>query len=172
MSYVQRIVALVSGIMLLPVSLYDSGLVLNAIPIPMDYESFSTRPSALALMNAVPCTLCFALSMAWSWVTLRWLARPPRVAVWWCFAGLVAGIACLPFISAVESHYSCLDYVRHRPEVHWDCSFLANLDYGWLSIFSPWNRLPATFLAVLSGLAAAAAMVLRSERVAVHEAHA
>jgi hypothetical protein len=160
MSYCQRIVALVSGIMLLP-ALFGFGLVLGAIltaiPIPWgDYERelFSVEVALFSLV--------------WSWITLRWLARPPRIAIWWCLGGLLVGFACLPFVDAVQSHYSCLDFVRQNPREIRDCSFLANLDYGWL--FSPWP-LPL-LLAVISGLAAAAAIVLRSERTAIREAHA
>jgi hypothetical protein len=117
-----------------------------------------------------PALLSLVLALAWSWITLRWLARPPRVAVWWVLGGMIVGLMCWQLNDDVSLHYSCLDLIRQHPNAHWfpsppDCSVLTNyLNTLLYDLIQPDPRLLAMLAAILAGLAAAAWMVLRSER--------
>jgi hypothetical protein len=143
MSYVNRIVALVSGILLMPVCGYVSGFV-NQILISTNYtEYFGKGDLALALMPYLSLP-CFILSLAWSWMTLRWLARPPRVAVRWLLGGLILGFVY--------------------------CSWYLIQQYNYPLRLRDWpTESLVVFSVVLFGLAAAAAIESRLERNAVQE---
>jgi hypothetical protein len=156
MNYTPRIVALVSGIAMIPA--------LAALVYVFPF--IEIRTGRLELDEAIGKAGLALFSLAWSWITLRWLARPTRVTVWWCLGGLIVSLPCLPFIDAVLSHYSCLDYARQNLRGIWDCSFQPNLYYRF-----SFEELPP-LLAVFSGFALAAASVLRSERSAVRGAYA
>ena len=160
MSYANRIVALMAGIALLPVCGYVSDFVDEMQWSTNYYKFFVSQLSGLRF--GLP---CFVLSLAWSWITLRWLARPPRVAVWWCLGGLIGGFICLDFYSAVRWHYFCTDFVRQNPSAHWECSALTSVykDLIWTG---------PIFLSILSGLAAAAAIILKSKRITAHASYA
>jgi hypothetical protein len=176
MSYVRRIVAFVSGIVLIPATVFAAFYLFVGLVPNQFYNYFERSPVgrdelhrllASATFNAATVVLpCFLGSLAGSWASLRWLARPPRVAVWWCFAGLIVGVMCLELAGAVRDHYVCLDTSRQHPEWfrsgYWDCSVLSYLRFRLIASQS----LVATTLSLISGLAAAAALVLRSERLA------
>jgi hypothetical protein len=178
MRYANRIVALVSGIMLSVVCMYVSSSLLVTSRPDSDYrflgDGFFAHVVIEGLMPALP---LLVLSLVLSWITLRWLARPPRVAVWWCLGGLIAGFICWELGLAVRDHYSCVywisDYARRYysshpgvymsppPESAPQCSVLNTIYWRFHDLI--WSNLE--FLAVPSGLAAAAAIVLKSERI-------
>jgi hypothetical protein len=86
MSYVSRIGAVLSGIALCIVSVH----LLNT-------EGSFEFVAIDGLVRALP---CFILSLAWFWVTLRWLARPARVAIWWLV--VPRGLNCWFYLLATE----------------------------------------------------------------------
>jgi hypothetical protein len=142
MSYVNRIIALVSGIALFPVCGYVSGFVNNVL-IPTNYsEYFGNGYLAVVLIPHITVP-CFILSLAWSWITLRWLARPPRVAVRWLLGGLLLGFV------------SCSWYLIQHDE--------------YLFGLRDFSEPLVAFFVVLFGLAAVAAIESRFERIAVQE---
>jgi hypothetical protein len=171
MSYVNRVVALASGIAMIPVFGYAAEFILIRTSNPgLD---LAILPVQIALFT-----------LAWSWITLRWLARPPRVTVWWCLGGLLVGVLCMEVVSAVQDYQRCVDWhfsyetrylnyqklARANPNsgiAHYypppACgSILANLQQGLAYL---WSMSAAEILSFISGLAAAAAIVLKSERI-------
>jgi hypothetical protein len=168
MSYVNRIAALASGIVLYTASVY----LLSEIPIRTDYfELFGKGVLTETAINGAEHGPLFVLSLALSWIALRWLARPPRIAVWWCIGGLIVGFLCWEVASGVQEYHGCLNW---------------HLEYELQSRSYPWYRpLPEcsmltpvlnrffwdvpNFFASLSGLAVAAWLVLRSERIAMQD---
>jgi hypothetical protein len=164
MSYVSRIVAVVSGIVLYTASVY----LLSAIPIQTNYSDLVGNGFlADTVINAARRTLpFFILSLALSWITLRWLARPPRIAVWWCIGGLIVGFPCWEVFSSIQSYNWCLDWnlqYRSEPSYYYslpECSILAPVLRRFF-----WDA--QNFFSILSGLAAAGWLVLRSERIAM-----
>jgi hypothetical protein len=129
---------------------------LAAIAIPKAYfELFGRQHVTLALTLLDAATLAlpsFMLSLAWFWVTLRWITRPPRIAVWWCAGGI-----------AIAWLYWQVDFVlwyqSHRTE---DMLSLATMLFN--TLVSPvWGI--ATVLAVPAGLAMAAWIASTSVRV-------
>ena len=161
MTYLRRVTALASGFVLYMVVVYLVGF-LAAIAIPKAYfEFFGRQHAALALTLLDAATLAlpsFMLSLAWFWVTLRWIARPPRVAVWWCVGGI-----------AIAWLYYQVDFVlwyqSHRTE---DMFPLATMLFN--TVVPPvWGI--ATVLAVPAGLATAAWMASTSVRVTDRHLH-
>ncbi|HUD26316.1 MAG TPA: hypothetical protein VMQ45_11540 [Burkholderiaceae bacterium] len=151
MSYRNRIVALVSGILFLPA--VGSSMWLTSI-----------RTGQLELEQPIMTAQIALFSLVWSWVIFRWLARPLKVAVWWSLGGLIVGFICLDLYSAFENYHSCLDFKRnYHPIVPFQCpSVLANFHDGFnwsLSSAGP------VLLAFASGIAAALAIAMRSERI-------
>jgi hypothetical protein len=170
MSHKQKIAAFVSGILLFIVRAYVSPILDTSAPAG-HYEFLGDGLFAYIVLDGFePALLSLVLSLAWSWITLRWLARPPRVAVWWVLGGLIVGLMCWQLNDDVSWHYSCLDLIRQHPNAHWfpsppDCSVLTNyLNTLLYDLIQPDPRLLAMLAAILAGLAAAAWMVLRSER--------
>jgi len=162
MRYANRIVALVSGIMLSVACVYVSDK-----PWYNDFFGYGLSYAAAGFRLALP---LFVLSLAWSWIAFRWLARPPRVAIWWCLAGVVAGWKFgSSVLSTVTIYHSCLDYALLFTRVHQECSVLRILHYSFVH---EWRWTTPEFLAVVSGLAAAAWMVLRSERITPRASYA
>jgi hypothetical protein len=127
--------------------------------------------------NVAGALIALFASFAMSWVTLRWVARPPRVAVWWCLAGLVVGVMCWQLDSAIDNYNRCLYWSSYeegwrlnyalenqfRPWYHpvnWgplpECSFLTSL------LRELWWNGSRVALPMISGLAAAAALALRT----------
>jgi hypothetical protein len=131
MSHKQKIAAFVSGILLFIVRAYVSPILDTSAPAG-HYEFLGDGLFAYIVLDGFePALLSLVLSLAWSWITLRWLARPPRVAVWWVLGGLIVGLMCWQLNDDVSSHYSCLDLIRQHPNAHWfpsppDCSVLTN----------------------------------------------
>lgn len=173
MSYSHRIVALVSGILLCAVSIYiGEGL----IEFPWDYYYPKYHTHYYQFIQPINAIALAVVSFAWSWITLRWLTRPPRVTVWWCLSGLLIGFIGLELIGAILLHNQCLEW---RSEYLQSDYFLRNHSKPW---FQPEPECPSalasfvgllvhgstsatsSFLAIISGLAAAAAIALRSER--------
>jgi hypothetical protein len=153
MSYLSRIGAVLSGVVLCIVSpfalFFDASRLLGP-----DYK-FTAIEGALHVLPL------FVVSSVWCWTILRWIARPPRVGVWWCLAGLIVGSIYLHLISSLQNY-------------EW-CSVSVRLYRSWYECRL--TLLPARFsdlegagllLTLLSGLAAAAATVLKSDRVAAH----
>jgi hypothetical protein len=145
MSYVNRIVAVASGILFLPVVGFSMWLTF-------------IRTSHIELEQPIMTGQIALFSLVWSWVVFRWLARPPQAA-WWSLGGLIVGFICLELYSAFERYHSCLNYERnYHPRFPFQCpSVLAN----FLDFNVDWPGL----LALASGIAAALAMVLRSKRI-------
>jgi hypothetical protein len=156
MTYVRRVAALASGFVIYMVVVYLVGF-LAAIAIPKAYFEFFGRQHAtlaLTLLDAATLALpSFMLSLAWFWVTLRWIARPPRVAVWWCLGGI-----------AIAWLYWQVDFVlwyqSHRTE---DMFPLATMLFNTL-IPPIWGI--STVLAVPAGLVIATWMASTSVQVA------
>ena len=154
MSYVRKVAALASGFVLYMVVVYLVGF-LAAIAIPKAYFQFFGRQHAtlaLTLLDAATLALpSFMLSLAWFWVTLRWIARPPRVAVFWCLGGI-----------ALAWLYWQIDFVlwyqSHRTQ---DMSALATMLFNTLA--PPVWGIP-NVLAVPAGLVIAAWMASTSVR--------
>jgi len=91
MSHKQKIAAFVSGILLFIVRAYVSPILDTSAPAG-HYEFLGDGLFAYIVLDGFePALLSLVLSLAWSWITLRWLARPPRVAVWWVLGGLIVG---------------------------------------------------------------------------------
>jgi hypothetical protein len=167
MSYSHRIVALVSGILLCLVSIYIVGEGLIEFPWDHYYPKYHTH--YYQFIQPISTVALVIVSFAWSWITLRWLTRPPKVTVWWCFGGLVVGFACSELIAAVQAYHWCLDWhaeeYRQFHSQPWyrsppECpSVLANFRDNLVD-----GSATSSFLAIISGLAAAAAIALRSER--------
>jgi hypothetical protein len=169
MSYVNRIVALVLGVVLYTASVY----VLRSIPIQFDYFQFPARELfADTVINGAKNTFpFFVLSLALSWIALRWLTRPPRIAVWWLIGGLIVGFSGWEVVSGVQGYYSCVDWhsvyeADNRGEPWFRslpaCSILTLLRETFF-----WDV--QNFFAILAGLATAASLLLRYERIAVPE---
>src|SRR5437899_830256 len=94
MSYVNRVAALVSGILLYIASSYIGAVSIQA-------WHFKLVPSIFQAEMAL-------FSLAWGWATFRWIARPPS-AVLWCLGGaVVAGIG-FGFASELRGYHMCLD---------------------------------------------------------------
>jgi hypothetical protein len=90
MNYMNRTVALVSGILL--------------------YAAIECVPAVKYVAATTP--TWFLLSLAWFWMVLRWVARPARVAVWWCLGGLVVGFICSESLATVQSYYQCAEFIE------------------------------------------------------------
>jgi len=78
MRYANRIVALVSGIAMILV-----------FGCAADFIQIRTSDPRLDL-TILPVQIAL-FTLAWSRITLRWLARPAQVAIWWCLGGLRHG---------------------------------------------------------------------------------
>lgn len=164
MRYLNRTVAMVSGILLLPAAVYA-------------FELIMIRTGQVELDQVILTVQIALFSLAWSWVTLRWFAKPARIAVRWLIGGLIVGFLCWEVVTAVQSYYSCLDwlsqylhsdhYLRYHSRPGFqppaECpSVLGNLR-DHLVVESSLDG--PVLLAFISGLAAAAAIVLKSERI-------
>jgi hypothetical protein len=169
MSYANRTVALVAGF-----TLFVVGSKYAWFPTPDNYFEYFGKGvvSVTAIDTARFALPCLVLSLVFSWITLRLLARPPQVAVWWCLGGLVVGFIYWQVDGGIQWHSWCLafnsehaDFFRRNPSVRpMECSVLTHFYSGLI-----WDG--SIFLAILSGLATAAALTLRSERITVREAH-
>jgi hypothetical protein len=174
MSYGNRIVAFIFGIVLYPGTVYVTEFV---APGMNHYYGFAVPGTDYFYSLALP---CFVLSLALSWMTFRWLARPPRVAIWWCIGGLIVGLLCLELATAVRGYDAYRDQLalyhsglfhmyEHRNgqyyEVQPTYSIATTILNGLL------GSIP-NLLSILAGLAAAAAMALRSERITARASYA
>jgi hypothetical protein len=111
MKYPHRTVAFVSGIaMIIAIPIVAWHLVPDQVWRSYD-DGFSKLDAlhqfwAHAMTNVVDNVLpIFLVTLTWSWITLRWLARPPRVAVWWCLGGLIVGLICQYLYSGIENYW-------------------------------------------------------------------
>jgi hypothetical protein len=159
MKYMNRIVALVSGPAMIAA--------LVAIAYAVDAFPFiNIRIGHMDLDEALTTAAFGLFSLAWYWVTLRWLARPPRVTVWWCFGGLVVAFLCSGVFETAQWHYWCVDWHSdyERQYHHSFPSECPSVLEGFLSASFVWKA-GSMFLAFISGLAAAAAIVLKSKRI-------
>ena len=156
MSYVSRIGALLSGIAVCIVPAYISFFFPDPSRVLGDYYKFTALEG---LVRALP---VFVVSLVWFWATLRWLARPARAGVWWCLAGLIVGFIYFQFVGALQNYEWCSVFVRvSRSWYECKLRFLSNRPFDF--------DLAAGLLVFLSGLAAAAATVLRSDRIHAHD---
>jgi len=147
MSYVHRIVALVCGILLLPVSWYVVGFVPDLLSVDVLSAPYGIRTYGIPFLLSL-----FVVSLIWSWMTLRPIQGPLSVAVWWCLGGLAVGFIALGFhgyINVVHWSYGSLFYELWR--------------------FYFYGALP--FLALLAGLTAAATILLKLPRFAVRASY-
>ena len=119
MRYLNRIVALLSGALLIIVAVRAT-----------EFTDTAWATQA-ALNDEITAGEIALFSLAWAWVTFRWIARPPG-AIPWMLAGLIVGIA------------------------SWELIWPYHI-YQWVS--------SSSLLAFISGIAAAAAIMLRSKRI-------
>jgi hypothetical protein len=166
MTYINRIVALVSGVLLYVACAF--------ISTRTHFDTSEYPLLAQALIEALTIALpLFILALVWCWITLRWLARPPQATVWWLLATVLALLVYSHLNSAVSNHYSCLDFSRQRPDEWrrwgWDCSWLSSFLMGFRGFQV---REAPILLALLAGIAAGAALALRSKSSTLREAHA
>jgi hypothetical protein len=165
MNYVNRILAVVSVLLFYCVLIYVD-LRVGPIPIPSNHYTQEYPVLAQTVIDALTDVLpVFVLTFAWSWITLRWLARPARIAAWWYLGALFVGFVCTQVFFDIRQYYQCVDLER---QYHWHqaCDSIPASIYR--SLVHEW----APFGLLLAGFALAAGMVLRSERITVRQAHA
>jgi len=160
MSYVHRIAACASGILLFFAASY------------VNYTAW-VRTGYSYLDVALLSLQMVLFSLAWAWATFRWLSRPPG-AILWCLVGIFFSASCVAMFYDFRGYNICEDWLsktKHRGS--FDCSVLL-LDprnYSVLGLVWWWDISPK-LIAFISGLAGAAAIILKSDRIAVRQAHA
>jgi hypothetical protein len=145
MTYVRRLAAIASGMLLLPAALFIS--------------SFIPYPSKPYIHDAMVAGLIAPLSFAWAWATLLWIARPAHTAVWWCLSGMIVAAAGLMAAPPWPPEDSVLPYFMYR-------LYGFGFGYRW------WWEAVQMLLLCASGIAAAAAVVMKSKRITVRAAPA